>query len=82
MAVVGLFFGILSIIGMLVAFIPCLGALNWLVIPFAIIGLIISAIALSSAESDKKGTAIAGLVCCGIAVLFGLLRLIFGGGVL
>jgi hypothetical protein len=82
MKTVSLVFGILAIIIMIVGFFPCLGSLNWINVPFAGIGLIISAIALAqSKEGEPKGSAIAGLVLCGIAVLLGLLRLILGGGV-
>jgi hypothetical protein len=65
---------------MLIGFIPCLGALNWLNIPFAGVGIIVSAIALGTCDVDKQG-AVAGLVCCSIAVMFGFVRLILGGGV-
>lgn len=81
MQTLSLVWGILAIIGMLVGFIPCLGALNWLNIPFAGVGVIISAIALGTSEGEKQG-AVAGLICCCIAVLFGFLRLVIGGGVL
>ena len=37
--------GFICLIGMLLAFIPLLGWLNWLVVPFAIIGLIIGLVA-------------------------------------
>ena len=78
--VISLMWGILAIIGMLIAFLPCLGALNWLNIPFAGVGLIVSAISLA-ASGRNKGGAIAGLVCCAIAVFFSLVRLIVGGGI-
>ena len=82
MKTASLVFGIISIIGMIVGFIPCLGTLNWINIPFATIGLIISTIAMAKAkEGEPKGNAIAGLVLCGIAMLFGLIRLIAGGGI-
>jgi len=68
--------------GMFIAFFPCFGSLNWLNIPFAIIGLIISAVALSKAPEASRGSAIAGLVLSCIAVLFGAVRLIMGGGIL
>ena len=81
MQVLSLVWGILAIVGMLFGFLPCFGALNWLNIPFAIIGLIISIIALTTAPACKKASAVAGIVCCGLAMLFGLIRLILGGGV-
>ncbi len=82
MKTASLIFGILAIIGMIVGFFPCLGALNWINIPFAAVGLIISIVAVSQAkEGEPKGNAIAGLILCGVAVLFGFVRLIIGGGV-
>ena len=83
MQTLSLVWGILSVLGMMVGFLPCFGALNWLNIPFSVIGLIISIVALSKAKpEEQKGSAIAGIVCCGIAILFGLIRLVAGGGVL
>lgn len=83
MKIASLIFGILAIIGMIVGFFPCLGTLNWINIPFATIGLIISIVAMKQAKEDEpKGNVIAGLVLCGVAMLFGLIRLIAGGGVL
>lgn len=82
MQILSLVWGILSVVGMVVAFFPCLGSLNWINIPFSVIGLIVSIVALSKVKpEEKKGSAITGIVCCGIAVLFGLIRLIMGGGV-
>jgi hypothetical protein len=82
MQTLSLVWGILALVGMLVAFFPCLGSLNWLNIPFSVIGLIVGIIALANARPGAKGSAVAGVVCCSIAILFGLVRLIAGGGVL
>jgi hypothetical protein len=82
MQLLSLIWGILAVLGLGVAFFPCLGALNWLNIPFAIVGLIISLVANSKAPAGQKGMATAGIVLCGAAVLFGVVRLILGGGVL
>ncbi|MBK6504753.1 MAG: hypothetical protein IPG02_03600 [Ignavibacteria bacterium] len=68
----GLILGILSALGMLLAFIPLLGWLNWINIPFAIIGLIFSVI------SKSKG----GTVLCIVAIIFGMIRLALGGGII
>lgn len=68
----GLVLGILAALGMLLAFIPFLGWLNWFNIPFAIIGLILSAI----------GRSRGGIILCISAILFGFLRLFLGGGIL
>ncbi len=78
-----LVFGILALLGMLVGFIPCFGALNWINIPFAFIGLIVSLVALSnSREGKSKNGALAGLIMCLCAMFFGLFRLFLGGGIL
>ena len=77
MGVAALVLGILSIVGMVIGFIPCLGALNWINIPFAIVGLVISIVA--AVQGDTKG--IAGIVLCAIAIVFGGIRLILGGGI-
>jgi uncharacterized protein YqgC (DUF456 family) len=81
MQVISLAWGILAVIGMIIGFFPCLGALNWLIIPFAGVGLIISGIALGTAGNYPKGNCIAGLVCCIVALFFGIIRLGLGGGV-
>lgn len=70
MKTIGMIFGVLAALGMILAFVPLLGWLNWLNIPFAILGLILSAIGKS------KG----GMILCIVAILFGGVRLIFGGG--
>ena len=44
MQTVSLIWGILALVGMLVGFVPFYGALNWLLIPFAGIGAIVSAV--------------------------------------
>jgi hypothetical protein len=73
--------GILAIVGMIVGFLPCLGALNWLNIPFAAAGLIISIIAFSTAgENQNKNSSITGIILCAVAIIFGVFRLFIGGG--
>ncbi len=72
MKIIGLILGILAAIGMLLAFIPLLGWLNWINIPFAIVGLIFSVI------SKSKG----GTILCIVAVIFGMIRLALGGGII
>lgn len=81
MEVLSLIWGILAILGLGVAFFPCLGSLNWLNIPFSVIGLIIGLVALNKAQPDKKNLATAGVALCALAVILGALRLFLGGGI-
>jgi len=80
--VISLIWGIFAILGMLVAFIPCLGWLNWLNIPFAGIGLIVSVVAFASEPGVDKSGSIGGIICCTIAIIFGIFRLIIGAGII
>ena len=82
MQLLSLIWGILAVVGMFVGFIPCLGALNWLNIPFSGVGIIISGVALGTAGDQPKGYSMAGLVCCIVAMFFGFIRLVLGCGVL
>ncbi|MCZ4243450.1 hypothetical protein [Pedobacter punctiformis] len=83
MKTAGLIFGILSILGMLLGFIPCFGAFNWLNIPFAVVGLILSIVGYNQEKKINMptGTAVTGIVLCAIAIVFGGIRLILGAGV-
>ncbi|MFC2001115.1 hypothetical protein ACFLUZ_01260 [Chloroflexota bacterium] len=81
MQLLGLFLGIFSIIGMFIFFIPLLGALNWLNIPLAITGLIISLIAIANAQGSKKA-GITGIILCSIAIIVGVIRLNLGCGII
>ncbi len=68
----GTIIGVFCLIGMFFGFLPFFGWLNWGIIPLAIIGLIISSI--SEAKSGKT--------MCAVVIIFGILRLILGGGLL
>lgn len=81
MGIAGLIIGIISIIGFFIGLIPFLGWFNWLNIPFALLGLILSLIGAASSEGSK-GPAITGIVLCGIALFVGAFRLILGGGII
>jgi cobalamin biosynthesis protein CobD/CbiB len=81
MEVLSLIWGILAVLGLGVAFFPCLGSLNWLNIPFSVIGLAIGLVATNKAQPDKKNLATAGVVLCAVAVVLGALRLFLGGGI-
>jgi hypothetical protein len=81
MQVVALIVSILAVIGMFFGFLPFLGWMNWGVIPVAIIGFILSIIALATTRKNK-GMAIAGLVICPIVIIVSAIRLCIGGGIL
>ena len=72
MNTLGTVIGIITIVLMIVGFMPFVGALNWFNIPIAIIGLVISVI------GNSKG----GKVMCLLAIIVGAFRLFMGGGIL
>ena len=88
-----LILGIITIVGMLIGFIPCLGWLNWLNIPLAIVGIVLGAIAQSNdremiraqqefnPELRIDNRAPLGLILCSIAFVLGAFRLIIGFGI-
>lgn len=82
MQVLALIWGILAAVGMVIAFTPCLGSLNWLNIPFALVGLILSIISVVTSKDPKKGMGITGIVLCALAFVLGCIRLVLGGGLL
>lgn len=75
--------GILSILGVIIAFFPCLGSLNWIVIPFSFIGLLISYFTFKGVKPGEpyRASKVA-IYMNAVAVLIGLIRLAIGGGVL
>jgi uncharacterized protein YqgC (DUF456 family) len=73
--------GTLALIGMVIGFFPCFGALNWINIPFAAVGLVISLMARQSEPPAQRSQLGTGVIGCSIAILVGLFRLIVGGGV-
>lgn len=79
LSILSLVWGLLAILGMFVAAIPCLGSLNYLNIPFAVLGLLFSVFAIL--VSSKKELAVAGCVLCAVAIFLGAIRLVFGFGI-
>lgn len=64
--------GLVTLLMMIPAVLPLLGALNWLLVPIALVG------ALVGMMSSKNG----GRNFCLIVAAFGALRLFLGGGLL
>lgn len=77
-----LVWGILAFLGFVLGLIPCLGWVNWLNIPFAIVGVVIAIVSISQAGAERRpaGAAIGGLVLSVTAVVIGVIRLFLGGG--
>lgn len=70
MKILGIVLGTLSLIATIVAFIPMLGWLNWVVVPFALVCFTISAFINSKI----------GRILCGLALVVSIARLFLGGG--
>ena len=68
---VSILIGIVTLIGAVIAFIPLLGWLNWLVIPVAVVGLAIGAASRSNAGRNLNL----------VVVVVGVLRLAIGHGI-
>ncbi len=81
MGVISLLWGIVAVLWMLLAFIPLLGWGNWFMIPFAAIGVVLSAIAIAVTRREHRGRAKTALVLNVLAVAFGIVRLTLGGGI-
>lgn len=70
--VISLIIGAVALVMALVAFFPLLGWANWLIIPFAVVGLAFGVLSRSTAGRNLN------LVVIGI----GALRLMLGGGII
>ena len=96
MKLASLIIGIIVVVGMFIGFIPCLGWFNWFNLPLALVGLVLgildyndkSAVPPPPMEYDpmyrpavKKDFPV-GILLCGIALVFGFIRLVVGGGII
>lgn len=80
MGLISLLWGIVSMLMMVLFFIPLLGWGNWFVIPFAVIGAIIAAIGIAFTAPANRGRAKTGLLLNGLVIVVGIVRLSLGGG--
>jgi hypothetical protein len=80
MSIVGFIICILTGIGATLSVIPFLGWLNWLNIPIAGLGLILCIIGVG--KGKNKGIGTAGIVINIILIVFGVIRLSLGGGII
>lgn len=82
MGLISVLWGIVALCWMVLALIPLLGIMNWLLIPFAAVGAIIAAIGILFTRTENRGRAKTGLVLNGIVIVVGIVRLSMGGGVI
>ena len=71
MNTLSILFGILALLGALVAFVPLLGILNWFILPLAFVGLVAG---LLAKENSGRNVNIVVIVIC-------IVRLSLGGGI-
>lgn len=69
---ISILIGLAALIAALVAFIPLVGWLNWLVIPVAVIGLVIG---VFSKQTTGRNINL-------VVILIGMFRLFIGGGII
>lgn len=78
--IVGLVWGLVSIILSMVFLIPLLGWMNWILIPFAGLGMVFGIIASASEDTRPLGTSV--MTMCGIALGISFMRLALFGGII
>jgi hypothetical protein len=81
MQLISVIWGLLALLGAFVAFFPCLGWMNWLIIPFALLGLVMSLVARDQEARTGVKPSNTAVILNGAAVLVGVLRLTIGGGI-
>ena len=64
--------GVVALIGALVAFLPLLGWVNWLIIPLAIVGAAVGVLSRSTGGRNLNL----------LVIVIGVVRLMLGGGIL
>ncbi|MDZ3832551.1 MAG: hypothetical protein U0S50_12170 [Sphingopyxis sp.] len=70
--IVSLVIGAVALLLALVAFIPLLGWANWVIIPFAVVGLALGAMSDSNAGRNLNI----------VVIVVGVIRLMLGGGII
>ncbi len=82
MSTAGFMLSIIALFGSLVGCVPLLGMINWVSVPIGIIGLIFSSVGLQQNEPKTRSESIAGIVLGTMAVVFGIIRLKLGCGII
>ena len=81
MGVVSIIWSVFAFLFMLLGLIPFFGWLNWAVIPFALVGVVIAALGIAGSK-ERNGRARVGLVLNGIVAIIATFRLMLGGGII
>lgn len=81
MGVVSIIWSVFAFLFMLLGLIPLLGSLNWLVIPFALLGVVIAALGIAGAKERNRAARI-GLVLNAVVAAIATFRLMLGGGII
>jgi len=76
MSIIANVWGLFALLFAFVAFLPLLGSLNWLGIPFAALGVVLGFIAKRPDGAGKFGC-----IASIIALIVGMFRLTIGGGI-
>jgi putative exporter of polyketide antibiotics len=69
--IISLIIGVVALLMAIIGFVPLLGSLNWLIVPFALIGVLLGA--LSRSDNGRNLCLIVTAIC--------LVRLFLGGGI-
>lgn len=80
MQILTLVWGVLAFLGMVIGLLPVLYYLNWFIVPFAAVGIVLSIAGLVVLRQRKDPFPIAALVCNLIAATVAVLRLRSGSG--
>ncbi|WP_447953361.1 hypothetical protein [Sphingopyxis chilensis] len=70
--IASLIIGAIALVLVVIAFIPILGAANWFIVPFAVIGLALGAM---SGKTSGRNLNI-------VVIVIGVIRLMLGGGII
>jgi hypothetical protein len=70
--IAGFILGLVAFFWMLIGLIPFLGWLNWLNIPVAVAGLVISI--LGYTQRRQSALSLIGIILCSIAIVIGVIR--------
>ena len=76
MSIIANIWGLLALLFAFIAFLPLLGSLNWLLIPFAAVGVILGYLAKGS-DGCRFG-----FIASVVALVVGMFRLFIGGGLI